>query len=223
MIMEEEKYNLKDELKRIVDALYILTPAENKIIQFAFLAEGKDLEIMKKSFPELLEDKNTRKNFLDVIGLEVKPDGKIDSGGCYKGGCIKRIAKEIYEKLCDDESEFRNKLSVLIGEELEDPSRAWVNLRLEGLSALSKEEKAAKNAIIILKSLQEAFRKANTTRVSIDTLKEALKDEIDENELSEALGLLEQYNLITIFEYKDKRELVFSSELEKHADLLAEY
>jgi hypothetical protein len=208
---------LKEELERIVDAIYSLLPSENKISQLAFLAEGQDFTTMRETFPEMLKSRETRETVLDIVGLMVSERGIISKA---YGKNLRDILTPIFSTM--DDKNFRNTLSVAIGKPLSSPSREWLASRIDGLVESSKEDKTSKNALIVLKAMQEVFKRLSRYYVLEEELGEAVKEYLDSDELSTVLDRLRQYKLIEFRGTDEERRIEFSDDLRHHADLVAD-
>ena len=215
--------DIKEHMENLLNALVALSPSRNLIVQFLAMTP-MDLPTMMDAYPELLRDEETRRALKTIFNItfaeqvkrpESSSYGSSSSMGYTLLNCL-FSGRAIYEDL--KREDVRSSIAQIIGkdvEEIPNPKKEWMELRLNGVSM---EPTYGNDAVRVLKAVKRICENGDRYGAAISTI--ANESGIEEVRIHRVCNLLTNYKLV---EKEEVTEKLNGEEIKKEGIKFSDY
>lgn len=204
-----EEVDIKEHMENLLNALVALSPSRNYVSQFITMMPQDQSDVLA-AYPKFIEDEKTKNIMSRIFDIKYGSEVKREEYNAL-GQKLNETVTSILGIL--DSDDLRNELSVYLKdirtEEIPNPYREWIKIKIDGLL---DEPNYGKNSLKILKLMMDENIYINTSDLS----KAPSKVNLSQQELSICLQLLEKYRLV---KKSGDNYSVFDSD-KKHLDLI---
>lgn len=223
--------NVQEHMENLLNALVALSPSRNLIVQFMAMTP-MDLPTMMDAYPELLRDEETRQALKTIFNVTFGEQvGRPDTGygSSSMGYELRECLFGSYGFYKDMErDDVRSSIAQILGkdvEEIPNPMKEWMELKLNGVSM---EPTYGNDAVRVLKTVKRVCENNDRYMATISTI--ANESGIEEEKIHRVCSLLTKYQLVEKTEVPEelnggeikKEGIKFSDYLVGHVSLIDE-
>lgn len=188
--------NVQEHMENLLNALVALSPSRNLVVQFLAMTP-MDLPTMMDAYPELLRDEETRQALKTIFNVTFgeQVERPRSSGSSSIGYELLECLFGNYGFYKDlERDDVRSSIAQLLGkdvEEIPNPKKEWMELKLNGVSM---EPTYGNDAVRVLKTVKRVCENSDRYMATISMI--ANESGIEEGRIHRVCSLLTKYQLV---------------------------